>query len=82
MKNIGEDYKCDFGTEGTLTVKHNNVVVTVKDFPKIILETDPDLDFNVEIGNIEGKKLNVSELETADDIIKTIKNKIREAWGD
>lgn len=82
VKNIGEDYKCDFGTEGTLTVKHNNVVVTVKDFPKIILETDPDLDFNVEIGNIEGKKLNVSELETADDIIKTIKNKIREAWGD
>lgn len=82
VKNIEEDYKCDFGTEGTLTVKHNNVVVTVKDFPKIILETDPDLDFNVEIGNIEGKKLNVSELETADDIIKTIKNKIREAWGD
>lgn len=63
-------------------MEHNNAEVTVKDFPKIIMESDPDLDFNVEIGNIEGKKLNISELETADDIIKTIRNEISKVWGD
>lgn len=79
---INEDYKCTLDEEGTLKVEHNNAEVTVKDFPKIIMESDPDLDFNVEIGNVKGNKLNISELETADDIIKTIKNEIREAWGD
>lgn len=79
---INEDYKCTLDEEGTLKVEHNNAEVTVKDFPKIIMESDPDLDFNVEIGNVKGNKLNISELETADDIMKTIKNEIREAWGD
>ena len=79
---INEDYKCTLDEEGTLKVEHNNAEVTVKDFPKIIMESDPDLDFNVEIGNVKGNKLNISELETADDIIKTIKNEIRETWGD
>lgn len=79
---INEDYKCTLDEEGTLIVEHNNAEVTVKDFPKIIMESDPDLDFNVEIGNVKGNKLNISELETADDIIETIKEEIREAWGD
>lgn len=79
---IREDYKCDFDTEGTLTVKHNNVVVTVKDFPKIVsgYDLDPDFKFDSEISNIKGNKLNLSEIETANNIIRTIKNKIREAW--
>lgn len=81
-KIIDEDYKCTLDEEGTLIVEHNNAEVTVKDFPKIIMESDPDLDFNVEIGNVKGNRLNISELETADDIIKTIRNKISEAWGD
>lgn len=80
---INENYKCTLDEEGTLIVEHNNAEVTVKDFPKIIMESDPDFDyFNVEIGNIEGKKLNISELETADDIIKTIRNEISKVWGD
>lgn len=79
---INEDYYCTLDKEGVLKVEHNNVEVTVKNFPKIILETDPDLDFNVEIGNVKGNKLNISELETADDIIETIREEIREAWGD
>ena len=79
---IREDYKCDFDTEGTLTVKQNNVVVTVKDFPKIVsgYDLDPDFSFDSEISNIKGNKLNLSEIETANNIIRTIKNKIREAW--
>lgn len=79
---INEDYKCTLDEEGTLTVEHNNVEVTVKDFPKIIMETDPDLDFNVEIGNVKGNRLNISELETADDIIETIRDEISKVWGD
>lgn len=80
---INEDYKCTLDEEGTLKVEHNNVEITIKNFQKFILENDPDFDyFNVEIGNIEGKKLNISELETADDIIKTIRNEISKVWGD
>ena len=77
---IGEDYKCELNGEGTLKVEHNNVIVTIKDFPKNVSEYD--LDFNSEIETNKGKKLKPSDLETANDIMRDIKTEIRETWGD
>lgn len=75
---IGEDYKCELNGEGTLKVEHNNVIVTIKDFPKNVSEYD--LDFNSEIETNKGKKLKPSDLETANNIMRDIKTEIKEVW--